>query len=60
MALRFSKLLSPRICNSCSKVAKYEIRAGIHSIVVCYDCCREIMNLVRIGTEGDYKEVTHD
>lgn len=60
MALRFSKLPSPRICNSCSKVAKYEIRAGIHNLILCYDCCRELMDLVRIGTEGDYKEVTHD
>lgn len=70
MALRFSKLPSPRICNSCSKVAKYQVTAGIHSIVLCYDCCREIMNLIRVGTEGDYqmvemdelhmKEVSHD
>lgn len=60
MALRFSKLESPRICNSCSKVAKYEVRAGIHTIVLCYDCCRELMNLIRVGTEGDYKVVQID
>lgn len=60
MALKFSKLPSPRICNNCSKVAKYSIQAGIHTIVVCYDCCRELMDLIRIGTEGDYKVVMTD
>lgn len=70
MALRFSKLPSPRICNSCSKVAKYEIRVGIHNLILCYDCSRELMNLIRRGAEGDYqtvminemhmKEVSHD
>lgn len=58
--LRFSKLPSVRICNNCAKVAKYEVRAGIHNLVLCYDCCREIMNLIRIGTEGDYKMVEYD
>ena len=70
MALKFSKLPSPRICNSCPKVAKYSIQAGIHNLVLCYDCCRELIDLIRIGTEGDYqavmidemhmKEVSHD
>lgn len=70
MALKFSKLPSPRICNSCPKVAKYEIRAGIHNLILCYDCSRELMNLICRGTEGDYqtvmmnemhmKEVSHD
>lgn len=60
MALRFSKLSSPRICNSCSKVAKYEVRAGIHNLILCYDCCREMMDLIRVGTEGDYNAVMVD
>ena len=60
MALRFSKLPTPRICNSCSKVAKYQFTAGIHNLILCYDCCRELMNLIRIGTEGDYKVVEID
>lgn len=60
MALKFSKLPTPRICNSCSKVAKYSVQAGIHTIVLCYDCCREMMNLIRVGTEGDYKAVMID
>lgn len=60
MALRFSKLPSPRICNNCSKVAKYQIVAGIHNLLLCYDCSRELMNLVRIGTEGDYSVVEID
>lgn len=61
MALKFSKLPSPRICNSCSKVAKYQIVAGIHSIVVCYDCCRELMSLVHSGIEcADIKMVEYD
>lgn len=60
MALRFSKLQSPRICNNCAKVAKYELRAGIHVMVLCYDCCREMMSLIKIGTEGDYKMVECD
>ena len=70
MALKFSKLPSPRICNGCAKVAKYEIRAGIHNLILCYDCSRELMDLIRIGTEGDYqavmidemhmKEISHD
>lgn len=70
MALRFSKLPSPRICNSCPKVAKYEIRVGVHNLILCYDCSRALMNLIRRGTEGDYqtaminemhmKEVSYD
>lgn len=70
MALKFSKCQHPGICNGCAKVAKYNIQAGIHRLQLCYDCSRELMNLVRIGTEGDYqtvmidemhmKEVSHD
>lgn len=70
MALKFSKCQHPGICNSCPKAAKYEIRAGIHNLILCYDCSRELMNLIRRGTEGDYqtvmidemhmKEVSHD
>lgn len=67
MALKFSKLPSPRICNSCSKVAKYEIRAGIHNLILCYDCCREMMDMIRIDEqkasmvdEMHMQEVSHD
>lgn len=60
MALKFSKLPSPRICNSCSKVAKYSVQAGIHTIVLCYGCCRQLMDLIRMGTEGGYKAVMID
>ena len=70
MALRFSKCQYPGICNGCAKVAKYSIRAGIHNLILCYDCSRELMNLICRGTEGDYqtvvinemhmKEVSHD
>ena len=60
MALRFSKLPLPRICNSCSKVAKYQITAGIHDLILCYDCSHELMDLVRIGTGGDYRVVQID
>ena len=60
MALRFSKLPSVRICNNCAKVAKYEIRAGIHVIILCYECARELIGLVKTGTEGDYQMVEYD
>lgn len=58
--LRFSKLPSVRICNGCAKVAKYSVQAGTHTLILCYDCCRELMNLIRIGTEGDYEVVETD
>lgn len=58
--LRFSKLSSPRICNSCSKVAVYELAAGIHNLILCYDCCRQLADLIRVGTEGDYRMVEYD
>lgn len=70
MALRFSKCQYPGICNSCPKTAKYYIQAGIHRLLLCYDCSCELINLIRRGTEGDYqtvmidemhmKEVSHD
>ena len=58
--LRFSKLPSVRICNNCAKVATYELRAGIHNLILCYDCCRELANLIKIGTEGNYQMVEYD
>ena len=58
--LRFSKLPTVRICNNCAKVAVYEVRAGIHNLILCYDCCRQLMDLIRMGTEGDYKMVECD
>lgn len=60
MALKFSKTQYPGICNSCSKVAKYYVQAGIHRLLLCYDCCRELMDLIRIGTEGNYNAVMVD
>lgn len=70
MALKFSKCQHPGICNSCPKTAKYYIQAGTHRLLLCYDCSRELMNLIRRGTEGNYqtvmidemhmKEVSHD
>lgn len=69
MALKFSKCQHPGICNSCPKVAKYSIQAGIHRLLLCYDCSRELMNLIRRGTEAQkavmidemhMKEVSHD
>lgn len=49
--LRFSRLETVRICNNCAKVAVYEARAGIHNLILCYDCCRELANLIKTGTE---------
>ena len=60
MALRFSKAQYPGVCNNCAKVAKYYVQAGIHRLLLCYNCCRELMDLIRIGTEGDYKMVEID
>lgn len=65
--LRFSKLQSPRICNNCAKVAKYELRAGIHNLILCYDCAHELMLMMRVMTEPEMgvneqhmQEVSHD
>ena len=68
MALRFSKLPSPRICNSCAKVANYELAAGIHNLILCKDCAQSLGTLIEMGTDGhmdmvEYdhmKEVSHD
>ena len=66
--LRFSKLQSPRICNNCAHVAKYEITAGTHNLLLCYDCAHELMLMMRVMTEQKteavntehMKEVSHD
>lgn len=67
--LRFSKLPVSRICNCCAGVAKYEIRAGIHNLILCSNCTKEIQGLIKTGTECEdvdmveydhMKEVSHD
>lgn len=58
--LRFSRLETARICNNCTHVAKYEIRAGIHNLILCSNCAKELQSLIKTGTEGDYKMVGYD
>lgn len=58
--LRFSRLRQPRICNNCAKVAKYELAAGVHNLILCYDCCRQLADLIKVGTEGNYQMVEYD
>ena len=61
MGLRFSKLETARICNSCASVAKYELRAGVHNLILCPNCVKELQGLIKTGTEcADIKIVEYD
>ena len=66
--MEISRLQSPRICNGCSNVAIYEIKASIHNMLLCPDCIRALKNGINLVAEEDVKwvaeehmqEVSHD
>lgn len=60
MALRFSRLKQPRICNCCAKVAIFELAAGVHNLILCKDCTQRLGTLIEIGTDGHMEKVNHD
>ena len=57
MALRFSKCQYPGICDSCPKVAKYYVQAGIHRLLLCRDCAITLSIEIHKQVETDRDEV---